>query len=122
MYVIHIEKIFKYLKLNSSMVKKSDELKALMENSVALQKAVLNLSLEIKKLTEELSNLISLFKEASKNINEEKTDRAIEKEEVKDIKEKVDQMMDQNKTIAKGLVLMESALRDSLEKKSASLL
>jgi len=97
---------------------KGDDMDVLVQNQVELQKILANLSLEIKDLTSELSNLVQLFKEASKTLSDEKISNDIEKEDLKNIGSRVETLVDQNRTIAKGLLLMESAMRDTMEKKS----
>ena len=94
-------------------------LMALAENSMALQRAITDLAINLKELSEEMGQLLLLFKEASKTITEEKTSKEVEKEELRGMNEKVDHLIDQNRTIAKGLILMESAMRDNLEKKQS---
>ena len=96
---------------------KGDDMDILIQNQIELQKILANLSLEIKNLTSELSILVQLFKEASTTLHDEKLSKEIEKEDMKNIGSKVETLVDQNKTIARGLLLMESAMRDSMEKK-----
>jgi len=98
------------------MAKKS-EINVLVQNNLELQKVLIDLSANIKKMTDDMSNLTSIFKEASKTLSEEKLSKDMEKEDVKKIGEKIDGLSDQNKTIAKGLLLMESAMRENIEKK-----
>ena len=96
---------------------KRDDMNILIQNEVEMQKVLADLSLDIKNLTSQLSKLVELFKEASKTLNDEKISNDIEKEDMKNIGAKMDALVDQNKTIAKGLLLMESAMRDNAEKK-----
>lgn len=96
---------------------KSDDMDILIQNEIEMQKILADLSLEIKNLTSELSNLVQIFKEASKTLSDEKISKDIEKEDMKNMGTKVDTLVDQNKTIAKGLLLMESAMRENLERK-----
>jgi len=100
-------------KLDNKVGKKTIDI--LMENSVALQKVLADLALSLNKLTKELSQLLSLFKEASKTIGEEKAVEAVEKEDKEDLLKKLDSLIEQNKTIAKSLLLLESALRERSE-------
>ena len=100
-------------KLDNKVGKKTIDI--LMENSVALQKVLADLALSLNKLTKELSQLLSLFKEASKTIGEEKAVEAEEKEDKEDLLKKLDSLIEQNKTIAKSLLLLESALRERSE-------
>ena len=94
-----------------------DDMDVLIQNQIELQKILADLSLEVKNLTSELSTLVQLFKEASKTLNDEKLSNDLDKEDMKNIGSKVETLVDQNKTIAKGLLLMESAMRDTMEKK-----
>lgn len=96
---------------------KGDDMEILIQNEIEMQKILADLSLEIKNLTSELSKLVELFSEASKTLSDEKISKDIEKEDMKNIGTKVETLVDQNKTIAKGLLLMESAMRDTMEKK-----
>ena len=96
---------------------KRDDMNILIQNEVEMQKVLADLSLDIKNLTSQLSKLVELFKEASKTLNDEKISNDIEKEDMKNIGTKVETLVDQNKTIAKGLLLMESAMRENLERK-----
>ena len=96
---------------------KGDDMDVLVQNQIELQKILADLSLEVKNLTSELSTLVELFREASKTLNDEKISKDIEKEDMKNIGDKVETLVDQNRTIAKGLLLMESAMRDTMEKK-----
>ncbi len=87
------------------------DIKMLVDNSVALQKGVTEMALSMNKLTKELSQLVELFKEASKSIASEKLDETVKKEELSSIKGKMDELLDQNKTIAKGIILLEGATK-----------
>ncbi|MBU2522799.1 MAG: hypothetical protein KKE23_00725 [Nanoarchaeota archaeon] len=99
---------------------KRDDMKILIENEIEMQKILADLSLDIKNLTSELSKLVELFKEASKTLSDEKISKDIEKEDMRNMGDNVDTLVDQNKTIAKGLLLMESAMRENLERKRES--
>jgi len=92
---------------------KSDKsIKLLIENTVTLQKVLTTLSMNLKGLTGEISHLLTLFKEASKTIGEEKAVEDVVKEERKDLVSKLDALIDQNRTIAKGLILLESTIKE----------
>ena len=101
------------------MAKRTGKTDILIQNNIELQKVLIGLSSDLKKLTDEISNLLELFKEASKTLGEEKLAKDIEKEDIKGIGTKIDGLADQNKTIAKGLLLMESAMRENVEKRSS---
>lgn len=77
----------------------------LIENFVGLQHAMTNMSIKFGSLSDNISMLLQVFEEAAKNsLSGGKTDN-------KDMLNKIDSLLNQNKTIAKGLVLMESKLR-----------
>jgi len=81
----------------------------LIENFVGLQHAMTNMSIKFGLLSDNISKLLQVFEEAAKNtLSGGKTDN-------KDMLEKIDSLLNQNKTIAKGLVLMESKLRGRSE-------
>jgi len=94
------------------------DITALVENSVALQRVLADLAGNLKGLSDELSQLVALFKEASKSISEEKTSEEISRQEILGMNDKLERLLDQNKTIAKGIVLVESAMREPEKKKS----
>lgn len=77
----------------------------LIENFVGIQHAMTNLSIKFGALSDNISNLLMVFEEAAKNFAEGG------KSDDKDMLRKINSLLDQNKTIARGLVLMESKLR-----------
>ncbi len=88
-----------------------DEL--LINNFVGLQHAMTNMSIRFGALSENINRLLQVFEEAARNIvhPEENKDAELNKEMVR----KIDSMLDQNKTIAQGLVAMEEKLRAKLD-------
>ena len=77
----------------------------LIENFVGLQHAMTNMSIKFGMLSDNVSRLLQVFEESAKNfISGEKTDDD-------EMLKKIDSLLNQNKTIAKGLVLMEGKLR-----------
>ena len=79
----------------------------LIENFVGLQHAMTNLSIKFEKLSENISKLLELFEQAAKDFvkgSERKSDQ--------DLLNKINSLLEQNKTIAKGLVLIEEKLRN----------
>lgn len=76
----------------------------LVKNGVSLQKATLDLIDSVNKLTERIDRMLSLFEEAAKNI---------EKTELKEpLDKKLEELLEQNKIIARGLVLLEKYIRE----------
>ena len=81
----------------------------LIENFVGLQHAMTNMSVRFGMLSDNINKLLQVFEEAAKNfVSGGKTDD-------KDMLKKIDSLLDQNKTIAKGLILMEGRLRGRVE-------
>ncbi len=85
------------------------ELEALLiENFTSLQKVLTNLSIKFEQLSEQISKLLQLFEIAAKDF--------VEKHESydKELAEKIDKLLEQNKIIAKGLTtIMEEKLKES---------
>ncbi len=77
----------------------------LIENFVGLQHAMTNMSIKFGALSDNISKLLQIFEESAKNfVSGGKPDDA-------EMLKKIDSLLNQNKTIAKGLVLMEGKLR-----------
>jgi len=81
----------------------------LIENFVGLQHAMTNMSVKFGGLSDNISRLLQIFEESAKNfVSGGKPDDA-------EMLSKIDSLLNQNKTIAKGLVLMEGTLRSRNE-------
>jgi hypothetical protein len=80
--------------------------KILIENFVSLQKVLVNSSLKFDALTNQISKLLELFEISAKALAEK--DYEIEKNNRENTKilEKIEGVLEQNKTIARGLSLM----------------
>jgi len=76
----------------------------LIENFVGLQKAMTNLSIKFGTLSDNIAGLLRVFEESALSIAGGKYDS-------EDMIKKINSLLDQNKTIARGLVLMEGKLR-----------
>ena len=87
------------------------EVDLIIESSIALQKVVADLALSLKKLSKDTSDMLGLFKEAAKTISAEKTEDAVKRSDMDELKGKVEELSEQNKIIAKGILLLESALK-----------
>ncbi len=81
----------------------------LIENFVGLQHAMTNMSIKFGSLADNIEQLLRIFEEAAKGF------ASGERGGDKDMLKKIDSLLDQNKTIAKGLVLMEGKLRGRVE-------
>lgn len=86
--------------------------KKILENLVELQKVHTNLAERFEKLAEQIVNLLNLFEMAARSFAEHPANQVTEKD--KEFLEKVDKLLEQNKTIAKGLMLMEERIRERM--------
>ena len=88
----------------------------LVENFVSLQKVLTNLAFKIDNLTDQMSKLLNLFEISAKNFAEKQAGKEIKnREKDKDFLQKIDALLDQNKTIARGLTLMEEKIRQRVQ-------
>jgi len=76
--------------------------RAVLENFVSLQRVLTDLSIKLDGLSNNISKLLELFEESAKTIAEKEP----ESEANRDIIKKLDNLLEQNKVIAKGLTLM----------------
>lgn len=93
------------------MMKKSssshkDVTEKLIEVNLALQKKDVELLHNIKKLTEKIDRMLNVFEEASKHVMEVGEDKKL-----LDLTDKLNDLLEQNKTIAKGLLMLEKYVR-----------
>jgi len=87
----------------------------LIENFVGLQHAMTNLSIKFSALSDNINRLLQIFEEAARNFSGAPSSRTEDSEMNKDMIRKIDSLLDQNKTIAQGLVIMEEKLRAKAE-------
>ena len=80
--------------------------KVLLENFVSLQKVLTNLSLKVDNLTNQISQLLELFEISAKALAEKEVGVKSEHRENQKIIEKMDNLLEQNKTIARGVSLL----------------
>jgi hypothetical protein len=88
--------------------------KTLISNFVNLQKVLTNLSIKFEDLSTNISKLLELFEISAKSFTEKYTGEeiAIRGNTDKDFLEKLDKLLEQNKTISKGIMLMEEKIRE----------
>jgi seryl-tRNA synthetase len=79
----------------------------LIDNFVGLQKAMTNLSFKFEALAEQNAKLLQIFELAAKNYISGETG-----EQKKDVIDKINSLLEQNKVIAGGLVMLEEQLRN----------
>jgi len=80
--------------------------KILIENFVSLQKVMTNLSVKFDNLTNQISKLLELFEISAKSLAKTDFNLGKETKDDEEIMQKLDNLANQNKTIARGLTLM----------------
>lgn len=86
----------------------------LVENFVGLQKAMTNMATKFDNMADQISKLLQLFEISARSFAEKLNTTVPELEKDKEFLDKLNKLLDQNKTIAKGLSLMEEKLRERL--------
>lgn len=98
---ILIKKAIKPKVLGSSSVER-----ILIENFVALQKVMTNLSVSFDSLSTRISKLLDLFESSAKALAEKDFNLDKNTKTEKKIGDKLDNLLDQNKILARGLTLL----------------
>jgi len=84
----------------------------IVQNLADLQKVHINLAEKFESLSEQISNLLALFETSARTFANQPHHQFTQRD--KEFLEKIDKLLDQNKTIAKGLTLMEGKMRERL--------
>ncbi|MFH1503663.1 MAG: hypothetical protein ABIE36_03325 [Candidatus Diapherotrites archaeon] len=103
------KRAYKKRTITQKTILPNDELKierALIENFVSLQKVMVNLSDKFDNLTGQISKLLNLFEISAKVLAEKDFDTEGNKKDNAKIIEILENIIDQNRTIARGLTLM----------------
>jgi hypothetical protein len=82
----------------------------LIKNLIELQKVHTQLIERFDKVSHQMSDLLALFEATARTFAEHPSNQGLEKD--KEFLDKIDKLLDQNKTIAKGLTLMEDHIRE----------
>ncbi len=80
--------------------------KALIQNFVAIQKVMVDIGEKFEKLTKQISELLELFESAAKSLAEKEVKSGESEKKNKEIIEKLNTLLEQNKIIARGLTLL----------------
>lgn len=80
--------------------------KMLLENFVSLQKVLVNLSGRLDNLTEKISKLLDLFEISAKSFSEKGGFDYGKYKDGKDLAQKIDSLLEQNRTFAKGIAMV----------------
>lgn len=89
-------------------------IKKLIDNFTSMQKVLTHLSVKFDALTDQLSKLLELFEISAKSLAEKKEGGMGKPENLVDDNfiKKLDEILDQNKTIARGMVLIGERLTE----------
>ncbi|MEK6826721.1 MAG: hypothetical protein AABX08_01345 [Nanoarchaeota archaeon] len=88
---------------SSSRISKQDVIDQLIKNNVEFQKKTADLLISVNNLTKKMDNLVEIFQKAAEHI---------EKGEIKEpLARKLTDLLEQNKKIAHGLLLLERFVR-----------
>ena len=93
-------------KKSDSGAGRRDVNRILVENFVSLQKVMTNLSSKFDELSSQISKLLELFEISAKTLARKDFDSEKGNKNSEEMIEKLDNLIDQNKTIARGLTLM----------------
>ena len=86
---------------------------ALIDNFINLQRVLTNLSLKFDELSTNMSKMLQLFEISAKTFAEKYSTEEPKSGDVDtELLKKLDSLLDQNKTISKGIMLMEEKIRD----------
>lgn len=85
---------------------------ALVENFISLQKVMVNLSVKFDNLTNQISKLLELFEISAKALAEKEFVTDKEKKDNKEVIDKMDEIIGQNKILARGLTLMHDRITE----------
>ncbi|MDP2925402.1 MAG: hypothetical protein Q8N99_03455 [Nanoarchaeota archaeon] len=97
----------------SKSLSKSELEQALIDNFVNLQKVLTNLAIKFDELSNNISKLLQLFEISAKTFAEKYSEATVNPEEVdKEFIKKLDSLLEQNKVISKGIMLMEERIRE----------
>ena len=94
------------------MAKKKEKAPSdLLQLNLQLQRKNIELLESVNALTQKIDNLVNVFEEAAKNVANVEDDN-----KVKDLANKLEELLEQNKSIVNGLLLLERYVRSkSLE-------
>ncbi len=84
--------------------------KKINENLVQLQKVHINLAEKFSHLSAQVEALLGLFEVAAKSFVDNPANQVAEKD--KEFLEKIENVLEQNKTLARGLTLVEEKMRE----------
>ncbi len=94
------------------IMSKAELEQALIDNFVNLQKVLTNLSVKFDELSNNMSKMLQLFEISAKSFAEKYSGEITPGETDKEFLQKLDSLLEQNKVISKGIMLMEEKIRE----------
>lgn len=92
---------------------------ALIENFVSLQKVLANLSVKFDNLSDNISKLLQLFEISARSFMEKQGIKGVQDvERDKEFLNKLNTLIDQNKTLARGLTFMGEKVKERIQSQS----
>ncbi|MEK6928773.1 MAG: hypothetical protein AABW65_02355 [Nanoarchaeota archaeon] len=82
----------------------------IIENLIELQKVNTNLAEKFDNLSTQINNLLGLFEMTARSFAQNPANLTSDKD--KEFLDKINKLLEQNKTIAKGLTIMEEKIRE----------
>ena len=107
--------------LKKTVISRDDLQQALVDNFIGIQKVMANLTVKFDELSQNMSSLLKLFEISAKTFAEKYSGKEpapanlVDEEFIK----KIDVLLEQNKIISKGIMLIEEKLRDKTEYEQA---
>ena len=89
------------------IVESPDFEQTLLDNFVNLQKVLTNLAIKFDGLSDQISKILQLFEISAKSFAEKHLESGVDEGSL----DKLDTLLEQNKIIAKGIMLMEEKMR-----------
>jgi len=87
---------------------------ALIENFANMQKVLTNLTIKFETLSGNMSHLLVLIEEAAKAFMKKNDKGSLDSDEEKRLLDKLDVLLEQNRTVAKGITLIEEKIRHKI--------
>jgi hypothetical protein len=94
---------------NARGTSSGDTEKLLLENFIALQDALVNIGGDLKDLNKKITSMLELFENASKAYQE--------KPESRSVANKLNEIIEQNQTIAKSILILSKKFKEGREEK-----
>lgn len=96
--------------------------KILIENFIEMQKVMTKMAEKFDHLTKQISGLLDLFENSAKTLTEKEINLELKGgEKEKEVLEKLNKVLEQNKIIAKGITLMHETTSQHQQKPKESL-